>query len=188
MAVADDATLIRRWQRGDAAALAALVERWQTPVARFLARLAGRDRAADLCQETFLRLIRSPHGYREQGTFSTWLFQVALNVARDAGRRWAPTAAVSPRPESARGALSDPPDALLERDELARAVADAVRNLPAGLREVLALRHDAGLNFEAMARLTGTPASTLKSRFAAALTRLRDQLAQVGYLAEETHP
>lgn len=188
MAVADDATLIRRWQRGDAAALAALVERWQTPVARFLARLAGRDRAADLCQETFLRLIRSPHGYREQGTFSTWLFQVALNVARDAARR--PIQFGSPRPDSARGArsLADPPDALLERDELNRAVADAVSELPVPLREVLALRHDAGLNFEAMARTTGTPASTLKSRFAAALTRLREQLAHLGYQTEETLP
>jgi len=42
--------------------------------------------------------------------------------------------------------------------------------------------------FEAMARTTGTPASTLKSRFAAALTRLREQLAHLGYQTEETLP
>src|SRR5919201_2457367 len=83
-----DAELMRRWQRGDAAAFAALVERWQQPVARFLLRLVGRpDRAADLCQEVFLRVLRAAPRYRERGQFTTWLFQIAVNVARDAGRR-----------------------------------------------------------------------------------------------------
>jgi DNA-directed RNA polymerase specialized sigma24 family protein len=52
----------------------------------------------------------------------------------------------------------------------------AVAGLPAELREVLALRHDAGINFEEMSRRLKVPASTLKSRFAAALRRLREHL------------
>ena len=176
----DDATLMRRWQGGDSTALAALIERWQTPVARFLTRLAGPDRAPDLCQETFLRLMRWADRYHERGTFSTWLFQVALNVARDEGRRRPAFPPPGPR-------FGEPPDELCEREELARAVAEALGELPPQLREVVALRHDAGLNFEAMARLLGTPASTLKSRFAAALSRLRTRLAEWGFHAEETH-
>ena len=79
-----DAELMRRWRHGDAAAFAAIVDRWQQPVARFLLRLTGRpDRVPDLCQEVFLRLIRAAPRYREDGRFSTWLFQIALNVARD---------------------------------------------------------------------------------------------------------
>jgi RNA polymerase sigma-70 factor (ECF subfamily) len=178
----DDATLMRRWQAGDPAAFAALVERWQTPVARFLARLAGPD-AADLCQETFLRLLRSADRYREQGSFSTWLFQVALNVARDAGRR---RAEKSP-PAGLRVRFAEATDELMEREELGRTVAAVVADLPPPLREVLALRHDAGMNFEAMGRLLQTPASTLKSRFAVALDRVRARLAEFGFQAEETH-
>jgi RNA polymerase sigma-70 factor (ECF subfamily) len=179
----DDATLMRRWQAGDSAAFAALVERWQTPVARFLARLAGADAAADLCQETFLRLLRSADRYREQGSFSTWLFQVALNVARDASRR----RAEKPPPAGLRPRFAEATDELMEREELGRTVAAVVAGLPPQLREVLALRHDAGMNFEAMARLLQTPASTLKSRFAVALDRVRARLAEFGFQAEETH-
>jgi RNA polymerase sigma-70 factor (ECF subfamily) len=183
MDFADDAKLMRRWQNGDPAAFAALVERWQRPVARFLARLAGQDCAADLSQETFLRLLRSADRYRERGSFSTWLFQIALNVARDAKRR-------RPRDEP----LNRPPafaetgDESCERDELAQCVAAAVAELPANQREVLALRHDGEMSFEAMARLLNTPASTLKSRFTAALTRIRARLAELGFHAEETRP
>ena len=50
---------------------------------------------------------------------------------------------------------------------------------------VLALRHDEGLSFEEISRLTGSPASTLKSRFAAALRELRTRLARHGYGPEE---
>jgi RNA polymerase sigma-70 factor (ECF subfamily) len=183
MGLADDATLMRRWQSGDVAAFAALVERWQTPVARFLMRLVGPSQAADLCQETFVRLLRSADRYREQGTFSTWLFQVALNVARDARRRDRDQVHAGLRPQ-----VAEAVDETCEREELARTVAAAVAELPPHLREVLALRHDGGMNFEAMARMLGTPASTLKSRFAVAVSRLRVRLAELGFHAEETHP
>ena len=179
----DDAGMMRRWQRGDPAALAALVERWQRPVGRYLARLAGPDRAADLTQEVFLRLLRAAPRYRERGGFSTWLFQIALNVARDSGRRLRPVAAPPDAPDNGPGV-----DELCERRELARAVAVAVAELPSPLREVLALRHDRGMSFEEMGRLLHTPASTLKSRFAVALTRLRARLHELGYSPEETSP
>jgi RNA polymerase sigma-70 factor, ECF subfamily len=180
-----DAELMRRWRRGDAAAFAALVERWQQPVARFLARLVGPDRTADLCQEVFLRVLRAAPRYRERGQFSTWLFRIALNVARDAGRRLRHAPAPLPDVEAADDVTAD---AVCERRELARAVACAVAELPPPLREVLALRHDQGMSFEAMARVLGTPASTLKSRFAAALHRLRDRLHELGWSFEESAP
>src|SRR5439155_4907636 len=139
----EDAERMRRWQAGDPAAFADLVARWQQPVAGFLARLAGPDRAADLCQEVFLRVLQNGSRYRETGHFSTWLFQIALNVARDADRRGASRVGrvfewASTHPTR--------PDEECERNELARAVAVAVAELPGPLREVLALRHDRGMN------------------------------------------
>jgi RNA polymerase sigma-70 factor (ECF subfamily) len=55
-----------------------------------------------------------------------------------------------------------------------------VAELPEPLRVVLVLRHYEEMSFEEMARLTGTPATTLKSRFAAALDRLRCRLHRLG--------
>jgi RNA polymerase sigma-70 factor, ECF subfamily len=180
--MAEDADLIRRWQQGDVDAFGAVVRRWQRPVARFLARLLGPDASvADLTQEVFLRAHRAIGRYRDQGCFSTWLYRIALNLARDAGRqaRRAPV----PLPEEVPARASG--DDGWERRELADAVALALADLPDPLREVLVLRHYENVNFEQMARLLAVPASTLKARFAVALRRMRDRLTAMGFGDEE---
>jgi RNA polymerase sigma-70 factor (ECF subfamily) len=175
-----DAELMAAWRQGEAAAFAALVRRWQQPVARFLAHLVGPAGAVpDLCQEVFLRAFQAGSRYRESGAFSAWLYHIALNVARDAARRRRPTVPLG------NGELTGPdapPEAICARRELTDAVAQAVAGLPEPLRLVLVLRHYEGMSFEDIARLTATPASTLKSRFTAALARLR---AGLRHLADD---
>jgi RNA polymerase sigma-70 factor (ECF subfamily) len=184
---ASDAELIRHWQGGDGGAFAALVGRWQQPVARFLTHLIGpASHVPDLCQEVFLRVYQAGAGYRETGAFSTWLYRIALNVARDAGRRRRHEPL--PLANGDVAGLVPSPQAVCEQKELSRLVAAAVADLPEGLRLVLVLRHYEDLSFEQIGRLTGTPASTLKSRFAAALTRLRDRLGPLGYDQEDLPP
>jgi RNA polymerase sigma-70 factor (ECF subfamily) len=178
-----DAELMRRWQGGDGTAFEALVRRWQGPVGRLLARLAGPSSAADLAQEVFLRVYTAGGRYREEGAFSTWIYRIVLNVARDAGRRRRDHAALGDREPLD---LAAPHDAACRR-EAAALVGRALAELPEALREVLVLRHYEGLNFEQIARLTGVPASTLKSRFAVALSRLRVRLEQLGCGPEEHH-
>lgn len=175
----EDADRLSRWLAGDPAAFAELVDRWQRPVARFLARLADPGRVPDLTQDVFVRVLRAAPRYRATGRFSSWLFQIALNVARDAGRR----KRFEPAPLT-----DDVADPRRPRSALADDVADAVAGLPPPLREVVALRHDLGMNFAEMARLLGTPASTLKSRFAVALRQLRDRLHALGYSPEGSRP
>ena len=178
-----DADLMRRWQGGDPTAFEALARRWQQPVARFLARLAGPDAAADLCQEVFLRVYQGGARYREEGTFSTWLYRIALNVARDAARRRRREPAPL-REEVLAAALPE----RWEAAELQEVVGRALAALPDPLREVLVLRHYENLNFEQMARLLDAPASTLKSRFAQALRRMQALLRAAGWGPEETPP
>src|SRR4051812_38931265 len=83
-----DAEIVERWLGGDPRGFEALVRRWQAPVARLLGRLVGRGGPVpDLCQEVFLRVYRARDRYRENGAFAVWLYRIAVNVARDAGRR-----------------------------------------------------------------------------------------------------
>jgi RNA polymerase sigma-70 factor, ECF subfamily len=174
----DEADLIRRWQQGDADAFGAVVRRWQRPVARFLARYIGTDAAvADLTQEVFLRAHRAVGRYREEGAFATWLYRIALNLARDAARRARRAPAPLPLEVPARSAAVDSWD----RRELAETVSHALAELPEPHREVLVLRHYEGLNFEQMSRVLGVPASTLKSRFAVAIGWMRARLSELGF-------
>lgn len=181
-----DTELIERWRRGDRTAFEELVRRWQRPVGCFLARLTGHaDAAGDLCQEVFLRAYRAGPGKHENGSFSAWLYRIALNAARDAARRakYAPRPLAREVPDRAA-----PADAEAAQRESVRLVATAVAELPEPLRVVLVLHHYEHMNFEAISRLTGTPASTLKSRFATALGKLRDRLQQLGLGPEESPP
>ena len=163
------------WRNGNPAAFEMLVRRWQQPVARFLFHVVGREEPlADLCQEVFLRVYEHRSRYRETGTFSGWLYRIALNVARDALRR---------RCKEPRGlgdvepaAAGPSPEAACEQAERGRIVAQTVAELPEPLRVVLVLRHYEEMSFEQIARMLGKPASTIKSRFQAALQRLRDRL------------
>jgi RNA polymerase sigma-70 factor (ECF subfamily) len=171
----DDAALVARWQCGDAQAFADLVRRWQQPIARFLTHLLGRpDFVSDACQEVFLRALLAGSRYRESGRFSAWLYRIALNVARDACRRCRRATASLVNGEPVSPASS--PEAASEQRELAQHVTAALAELPEPQRLVLVLRHYEGMSFEEIARLTATPASTLKSRFAAALNYLRVRL------------
>jgi RNA polymerase sigma factor (sigma-70 family) len=177
-----DPDLIRRWQRSDRAAFEQIVHHWHPRVARFLARLTGcPEMARDLAQEAFLRVYLSAGTYREGGHFPTWLFQIALNLARDAARKSARRPAV-PLADADPAA---PAGGKLEDRERADAVAAALAELSGPLREVVVLRHYEDMSFEAMARLLGTPASTLKSRFTVALRQLHERLA--GFAPEDAH-
>ncbi|TMQ32299.1 MAG: sigma-70 family RNA polymerase sigma factor, partial [Planctomycetota bacterium] len=163
-----------------------LLRQWQQPIGRFLFRLTGKaDVAEDLCQEVFLRVYHGRSRYRDNGAFANWLYRIALNVARDAGRRARHGHVSLPR----EGLASEAPgDVACQRAEMARIVAECVAELPEPIRLVLVLRHYEQMSFEEIARLTNTPASTLKSRFAAALERLRRRLQERGLGPEETGP
>jgi RNA polymerase sigma-70 factor (ECF subfamily) len=163
------------WRNGDAAAFETLVRRWQQPLARFLFHLVGRhDLLPDLCQEVFLRVYEHRTRYRETGAFAPWLYRIALNVGRDALRR----RRKEPRRlgDEERAGAEPSPDANCERTESDRIIARTVAELPEPLRLVLVLRHYDEMSFEDIARLLGAPASTIKSRFSAALRRLRERL------------
>ncbi|HEY7315353.1 MAG TPA: sigma-70 family RNA polymerase sigma factor [Gemmataceae bacterium] len=165
----------RDWRSGGAAAFALLVRRWQQPVARFLFHLVGREElVADLCQEVFLRVYEHRGRYRETGVFSAWIYRIALNVARDAGRRRRPEPVDLRDVELA--AAGPSPETICEQAERGRLIARTVAELPEPLRVVLVLRHYEEMSFEQIARLLGEPASTVKSRFRAALQRLRQRL------------
>jgi RNA polymerase sigma-70 factor (ECF subfamily) len=171
-----DHELMRRCAQGDWSAFEALVRRWEGPVARVVSRLARDADVEDLTQEVFLRVLLARERYRADWAFSTWLYRIALNVARDARRR---------RPWHLLG-NHEPPDGrvtpieMMTQQELVRSIDQAIGSLPGKLREALVLRLYGELTFPEIARLIGRPASTAKSRVCKALDRLRHELKRRG--------
>lgn len=86
----DDETLAHAAGQGDRAAFAALIDRHYDRVFRMCWHLTrAEDQAEDLTQEICLKLPRALRGYRSEAKFTTWLYRVVLNAARDVGRRQA---------------------------------------------------------------------------------------------------
>jgi len=153
---------------GDPEALRELCERYERPLHRFLHRAAyGRD-TDDLYQETWLRVVRAARRFDPTRRFSTWLFQIALNLARDLHRR-AEAVPLSPQALDAasadRATGNDAADAALDVRRLLGALSESQR-------EVVLLRVLQDVSEEDAAEILGCPRGTVKSRLHHALARL----------------
>jgi RNA polymerase sigma-70 factor (ECF subfamily) len=182
-----DEELVVAFQRGDYAAFDELVRRWERKIHGAIYRVLGsEEEARDIGQETFLRAYRALGGFKRESRFSSWLYQIALNLCRDRLRRRKlrqhlsleelGDAVVDVAPRSpAPSALE-----LVERRDLSRAVAAAVEALPDEQREVIVLKEYQGLTFLEIAAVLGLPASTVKTRLYRGLGQLREQLERQG--------
>jgi RNA polymerase sigma-70 factor (ECF subfamily) len=164
--MATDEDLIAAVAAGDEVAFAALHRRWERPLHAFLARYTGGRDVDDLVQETWLRVVRAADRHDPARRFSTWVFQIALNLARDWRRR---PPADPAEPERV--------DALVARDGMAatRAGLDVARllmALPEAQRAVVVLRHFHDLGEDEVAAILAIPRGTVKSRLHAAMARL----------------
>lgn len=180
----EDHELMARLVSGDDLALNALMHRWSDRIISFLYRMTGRhDAAVDLAQETFVKLYQARDRYKPGGTFSTWLFAIAANLARNHARwqRRHPTVSIdvpedqSPPPEPADPSQS--PDGLTIGREVAESVNRAVLELPADLREALTLFVHEDLGYGEIAGILGCSPKAVETRIYRARQILKEKLA-----------
>src|SRR5262245_13269878 len=163
--MATDEELTLAVASGDTRALEELMRRYQRKLHAFLYRwTAGRD-VDDLHQETWLRVVRAAPRFDARRRFSTWLFQIALNLCRDWHRRPPPEPVDPASVECADPAPS--PDAALDAQRLLAA-------LPEAQRSAVILRYYHDLGEDEMAAVLGCPPGTVKSRLHGAVRRLAE--------------
>ena len=173
-------------QAGHDASLNDLMERHATPVFHFLCRMVGNeDDANDLAQETFVRVFKSAKSFRAEQKFSTWLFTIAANLARNHFLRRSRHPNLSLDAENAETeqslgstlpANNPAPNDEAIAAERAAAVRAAVKNLPEDLREAIVLcEWEERSVAEAAAILEATP-KAVESRLYRARGILREQL------------
>jgi RNA polymerase sigma-70 factor (ECF subfamily) len=182
------ASVIQGAQRREQAAFERLVDLYSHRLYGFLYRLTSRrEEAEDLVQEVFVRVVRTIGDYRDDGRFEGWLFKIATNLARDRMRRirrMAETVSLVSVPDTHLdrrvGPNSSGPEngGLAERTMAAADEADrlqrAIAGLPEAQREVILLRHYAGMSFPEIAEMMGTPLGTALARAHRGLANLRE--------------
>lgn len=182
----DDSAVVRACLDGDSRAFTELVLRYQTRLLNFVYRSIGdRERAEDLVQEAFIRVHRHLHRFDQSKKFSTWIYTIASNLAKNELRNRSRNPLVlfqtikknwdaDHRPLQFEDTQSRPDD-LYRKRHLRELVEATVAQLPEHHRAVFVLRELEGKSYEEIAEITGCNLGTVKSR----LNRARNSFASI---------
>jgi len=182
----DDGQIVRRHLGGDPQAFGALVDRYQIRLLNFVNRTIGdRERAEDLVQEVFIRVFRHVHRFDQTKKFSTWIYTIASNLAKNELRNRSRNPLVlfqtlkkqweaDHRPLQFEDTTARPDD-LYRKRFLRETVEECVAHLPEHHRAVFVLRELEGKSYAEISDITGCNLGTVKSR----LNRARNSFAQL---------
>ena len=188
-----DEELVEACRAGETSAFDVLVGRWEDRIRGAAWRVLGsEEEARDVAQEAFLKAYRGLDAFKREARFSSWLYQIALNLCRDRLRRRRTRSSVSLEElEEAGPVLVEPrPGAheLALQNALASVVRRAVAALPEEQREVVILKEYEGLTFLEIAQTLDLPVSTVKTRLYRGLGQLRLRLEREGFRGEAPVP
>jgi RNA polymerase sigma-70 factor (ECF subfamily) len=183
-----DEKLFFRVQRDDVRAFEVIVGRYRTRLYNCIYRMVHNTECAeDLVQETFLRVYRNRHNYKAISNLSTWIYTIALNLARSElrkrKRRQFFSLNSSPHENSSKEGIELPdksagPGDHLEQNELGRAIQHAIDQLPEKYKSVIVLRDIEELSYDEIGEILRCPTGTVKSRVNRGRLRLQEMLRQ----------
>ena len=182
----DNAQLVAAHLAGDGRAFQELVARYRGRLLSFVNRMIGdRERSEDLVQEAFVRVYRHLHRFDPTKKFSTWIYTIASNLAKNELRNRSRNPLVlmqavqknwldDDRPLQFEDTTSRPDDMYRKR-HLREIVEESVAKLPEHHRHVFVLRELEGKSYEEIAEITDCNLGTVKSR----LNRARNSFAEI---------
>jgi RNA polymerase sigma-70 factor (ECF subfamily) len=176
-----DSRLLERCRRGDASAFEEIFRKYHTYVYNVcLGMLGNGDDAADVTQETFLRIHRSLGRFRGDASFTTWLYRVAVNLCISELRRRARSRLqylddlALPEEDGEHDPHPSPHEAA-EAQENRRTVQQILRALPPDYRAIMVLRHFQQLAYEEIAEVLELSLSQVKTRLFRARRMFKDR-------------
>ena len=191
----NDAVLIEQYQKGDSAALERLVLKYQNRIYNVILKIcADHDDAAELTQETFVKVIENLDKFEGRSGFYTWIFRIAVNLTLNYCQRDSKLvfrsldAEHEPQDDSkAKQVLKDflsddsSPDPAVEvqSKELYRIAARALMGLDNAHRAVIVLRDIEGMSYARIAEVLDIELGTVRSRLSRARSKMRDILEAI---------
>jgi RNA polymerase sigma-70 factor (ECF subfamily) len=191
MTTTEEATL-ERARAGDNVAFSELVSLYQDRIfAKVLGILRNRQDAEEITQDTFIRAQRGLPAFRGTSSFSTWLYQIATNLARNRywywwrRRRDSSLSLDCPIGEESDMTLVDvlpdeelSPVELTINNEFVNRVSECMGELKNAHREILVMRNVKNMAYEDIAEELGLSIGTVKSRIARARDALRSLMGE----------
>lgn len=188
----DDRTLVERFKQGDEAAFAILVQKYSGRAYQIAYGVLGsREDAEEVAQDVFVRIHRALAKFRGEAEFTTWMYRIAMNLAKNK-YRWnkirgskvnisidAPLDGADDGSDERKIDIPDEtmsPDEKSAYDELEQTVREELDKLPDIYREALVLRNIDEMSYEDIAQALNCKLGTIKSRIARGRDELRKRL------------
>jgi RNA polymerase sigma-70 factor (ECF subfamily) len=155
--------------------VALLFNRYSNALLRYLSRSMSPDDAAELVQETYVRILRHGHMVQFDAMARSFLFQTAVNLARDQYRRQRVRRMDEclPMNEDTSGGGDSDPLEYLDAEQIGKALERALAKLPRETRLVLKLGRLRGMSYQDIARCMNISTRTVARKMAEATEKLR---------------
>ena len=184
----DDAVLVKRCRQGDSAAIERLILKYQNRIYNVILRIcANNDDAAELTQDTFVKIIEKISEFEGRSSFYTWAFRIAVNLTLNYCQRSVRLGLKSLDAEDdkhnrqASRQLKEflidnsapDPATMAQNKELCEIVIGALMKLDDAHRAVVVLRDIEGMKYARIAEVLDIELGTVKSRLSRARNNLR---------------
>ena len=190
--VAFDRVLVDRFKSGDQSAFDEMVSRyWDRIYSMVHQLLRNQQDAEEVTQDAFIRAHRGLVNFRGDSAFSTWLYQIATNLARNRywywWRRKRDKSVSFDAPVSSENDMTladiipaevESPDDIAVNQEFVNRIGEGMEKISAKHREILVLRNVKNLSYEEIAAILVISVGTVKSRIARARESLRSKLGE----------
>ncbi len=181
-----DEELIRKFQEGELYAYDLIVRRYKDQLLNFAYRFLGNlEESEDVVQETFLRLYRNRHAYKQIAKFSTWIYTIAGNLAKTELRKRKRRKLVSISDMGFEEKEFEIEDEGANTERLTdsvlkeKIIQDAIEKLPFRFKQVIILRDIQELSYEDISSILRIPLGTVKSRVNRARLKLQSLLGDI---------
>ena len=180
----DDLKIIESCLLGNTQMFSRLIDNYKNMVYNLAYRMSSNPQEAeDISQEAFMRAYQSLAHFNPSYKFSTWLYQITLNIIRDKFKKKeidsvsldtpieTDDSEFYPQPADS----TNNPEQIITQQEDAQIIQKAILSLPLKYREVIILRHLQDLSYIEIANILKLPSGTVKVR----LYRAREQLRKI---------
>jgi RNA polymerase sigma-70 factor (ECF subfamily) len=180
----DDLKIIESCLLGNTQIFSRLIDNYKNMVYDLAYRMSNNPHEAeDISQDAFLRAYQSLAHFSPSYKFSTWLYQITLNIIRDRFKKKelnyvsldAPVETDDSEFYRQPADFTNNPEQIMSQKENAQAIQHAIYSLPLKYREVIVLRHLQDLSYIEVANILKIPSGTVKVR----LYRAREQLRKI---------
>ncbi|MFQ5452644.1 MAG: sigma-70 family RNA polymerase sigma factor [Candidatus Zixiibacteriota bacterium] len=170
-----DFTLMKSIQAGDMVAFNEMVDRYKNRLLNVIGRmLSSAEEAEDIVQETFVRVYLHRQSFNFEHCFSTWIYTIALNLARNELRKRKKFQFFDI--SEMKGNETEIAVEMKLHSRLPQVIKTAVDQLPEKYKTAFLLRDVQELPYEEVAKILSVPLGTVKSRVNRARMMLREKL------------